>query len=169
MCNDYTGEDMLKEVPDIPGYYADDNGNIYSARLYTKQKKLVKRIPYESCGYYRLGIHLNGKRIDLSVAYLVARAFVPGYKEGLEVNHINKNRKDNRPSNLEWLTRKENVRFSIAKKVKVIDLNTNTIKIWDTCTDFCNSLGISTSNFARFYMRKKQGYMKKWNLQCFYI
>ncbi len=43
---------------------------------------------------------------------LVARAFVEGYSEHLDVNHKNGVRADNRAENLEWVTRSENITHS---------------------------------------------------------
>lgn len=35
---------------------------------------------------------------------LVGMAFVPGYEDGLTINHINGIKTDNRPENLEWVS-----------------------------------------------------------------
>jgi hypothetical protein len=49
-------------------------------------------------------------RKTVSVHKMVAKAFVPGYKEGLSVDHINGNRFDNTASNLEWTSIEENTK-----------------------------------------------------------
>jgi hypothetical protein len=42
---------------------------------------------------------------------LVAFAFVSGYRDGMEVNHIDENKENNRADNLEWTSRKENLHY----------------------------------------------------------
>lgn len=156
---------MLKEIPDYPSYYADTCGNIYGTK---NQKKMYKLTPYSKLGYLRVRLRLNGRCHDKSVAYLVARTFVNGYKEGLEVNHINKIRDDNRPENLEWMTHKENVRYSLCRKLKVTT-KAGTVLYYDSCRDFCRDAGLLTSNLARCYMQKHNGYIKKLELAVEYI
>ena len=46
---------------------------------------------------------------NLYVHRAVAKAFVPGYFEGAQVNHIDENRQNNIFDNLEWVTAKENI------------------------------------------------------------
>lgn len=156
---------MLKELPDYPSYYADTCGNIYGIK---NQKKMYKLTPYSKLGYLRVRLQLNGCCRDKSVAYLVARTFVNGYKEGLEVNHINKIRDDNRPENLEWMTHIENVRYSVCRKLKVTT-KAGTVLYYDSCNDFCRDAGLSTSNLAKWYMQKNNGYIKKFELTVEYI
>ena len=63
-------------------------------------------------GYERVVLCVNGKRKTMSVHRLVALVFVVGYNEDLVVNHIDFNPSNNNPNNLEWVTQKENVRYS---------------------------------------------------------
>ena len=44
------------------------------------------------------------------VARLVAMAWCDGYKEGLTVNHIDCDPSNNKASNLEWITKADNIR-----------------------------------------------------------
>lgn len=58
-------------------------------------------------GYIRCSAHRH-----VMVHRLVAESFVPGFSEGLQVNHKDGNRANNVPSNLEWVTASENNRHS---------------------------------------------------------
>lgn len=56
---------------------------------------------------------ITNKRQDLYVHRLVCQYFVPNPHNKKVVNHKNCNRADNRASNLEWVTTKENVDYSM--------------------------------------------------------
>lgn len=72
-------------------------------------------------GYHVVSAKLGDKRPKMFVHRLVALAFVPGFAEGLSVNHINGNKLDNRPENLEWLTLADNTRHQW--RTGLVDLN----------------------------------------------
>jgi hypothetical protein len=59
-------------------------------------------------GYPEIAIKIDGKRKKINVHRLVAKAFVPGFIEGLTVNHINGIKTQNIPNNLEWVTLSKN-------------------------------------------------------------
>lgn len=63
-------------------------------------------------GYLRVALGRDSQ--NNLVHRLVALAFCEGYVEGLDVNHKNGVRDDNRAENLEWVTRADNVRHSYA-------------------------------------------------------
>lgn len=58
----------------------------------------------------RVSLWKDGKESTQLVARLVALTFVPGYAEGLTVNHVDGNPSNNQVSNLEWCTRADNIR-----------------------------------------------------------
>lgn len=70
----------------------------------------------KSNNYYKvtLSVYKNGKSTSLPIEIhrLVAEAFIPKRisNERLVVDHINNNKHDNRPCNLQWLTVGENNR-----------------------------------------------------------
>jgi len=85
-----------------------NNGN----GAWCNQKGKVLKPNTDSGGYPYVGLYdVNNKRTSsVKVHRLVAFAFCGGYEEGLEVNHINGIRNDNRAENLEWVTRSGNSR-----------------------------------------------------------
>ena len=146
----------MKEIwKDVVGYeelYKVSNlVNVYSVR----RERLLK--PYNNGrGYLQTDFFIGGKRKKLRVNRLVAEAFIPNpyYKE--QVNHINEIKDDNRSSNLEWVTAKENANWgsrtsriskSNSKKIKVI-YRDNTYEIWDSATDLAIEFGLSIGNIC---------------------
>lgn len=51
-------------------------------------------------GYHRVALHHGGKRHDVYVHRLVARAFFLNYERGVEVKHKNEDKSDNTVLNL---------------------------------------------------------------------
>lgn len=86
-------------------YYVTEDGQIWS----DFSKKFLSQGRNNS-GYPTVGIRVNGKKYTM-VHEIVAVAYY-GYQEGKEVDHINDIRDDNRASNLQWLTRDENLKKS---------------------------------------------------------
>jgi hypothetical protein len=83
-------------------------GNIQTFESVRPQTEIKPWI--DKRGYHIVSAKLGDKRPKMFVHRLVALAFVPGFKEGLYVNHINGNKLDNRPENLEWVTLADNTK-----------------------------------------------------------
>lgn len=62
-------------------------------------------------GYKHIAIKRAGTRRKYLVHRLVAQAFVAGYEPSLSVNHIDGNKLNNTPSNLEWVTLSRNTQL----------------------------------------------------------
>lgn len=92
-----------KKLINFDNYYIHDDGRIYSI----KYKKYLK--PKYNKTYLCIGLcDNNKKRKWFFVHRLVYEAFKGQIPEGLEVDHINGIRDDNRLSNLRLLTKIEN-------------------------------------------------------------
>ena len=80
----------------------------------------VLRLRKRPDGYLDVLLHYKGQPKRIYVHKLVATAFVEGWREGLEVNHKNGVKTDNRAENLEWVTSSENHQH--ARDVLLIDV-----------------------------------------------
>lgn len=100
---------LIKKLKEVKGFEKFENYEIYSdGRLYNiKKDEFLKG--HES-QYLFYTICSNGECKTTSAHRLVALAFVNGYFEGAEVDHIVPYResKDNNYTNLRWVTLKEN-------------------------------------------------------------
>lgn len=89
--------------------------------------------PLKQCddryGYPKVTLCKNGSKTTRHVHDIVARAFVDGYKPGLEVNHRNGDKHNNHSTNLEWVSGADNLRHAYSnglnkgpcKKVRVVE------------------------------------------------
>ena len=76
----------------------------------TNSGREMKPILNDNTGYYRIGLNKDGKRKFLSLHRLIALAYIPNPDNKPVIDHINRNRLDNRIENLRWATRSENQR-----------------------------------------------------------
>lgn len=112
-------------------------------------------------GYLRVSFsdgHRNYTHYE--VHRLVALHFVPGYKEGLVVNHKNEIKTDNRAENLEWCTYQYNLNYSdvVAWKRKPVyqyDLDGNFIAEHKCCADVERMMGVYQGAMAHVMYESK--------------
>lgn len=71
-------------------------------------------------GYLQVAPKFGASRKKLLVHRLVAKAFVAGHFDGASVNHIDGNKQNNRPANLEWITLAQNTAHQWA--IGLVDL-----------------------------------------------
>ena len=104
-----------KEVPDTKGiYFVSDFGNIKRVKSFSG--KDIEKYPNcgeDSTGYRAIWLHMNGKPAYKKLHQLVALAFLGPRPEDLVVNHKDCNKQNNKPSNLEYVTRAENVAHAV--------------------------------------------------------
>ena len=108
-----------KQIPNFSNYEVSNDGeirHIISKKIRSKKYRTGK--PYLTA---QLKNDL-GKLQDCLVHRLVAITFL-GYKEGMEIDHINRDPEDNRLENLRWVNHKENIKnrsIRMGTKEKVV-------------------------------------------------
>lgn len=97
-------------------YQVSDRGRVKSleriiikkdGRKFTVKERVLKPGVTKD-GYLIVALHAGDKQKTLTVHRLVCTAFHENLENKPCVNHINENKTDNRASNLEWCTYKEN-------------------------------------------------------------
>lgn len=109
--------EIWKPVPGFPYYEASNHGRIRSVDRFVRNKwgsftkrcgQILKLTPHR--GYFSIRLS-NGERIiNFGVHQVIAMAFHGLPPFGMVIDHVNTNKIDNRPENLEYVTNSENVK-----------------------------------------------------------
>ena len=156
------------EKYDFTGYYEVSNlgvicgvERIDSIGRVRKRKTIKPQIGKSE--YYIVGLSKNGKNKSFSVAKIVYESFNGTVPEGMQVNHINEDKHDNRLENLNLMTPKENCnwgthiyraaktqqnRKDLSKEVIQYDLDGNLIKVWPSAKEIQRCLGFANTNIT---------------------
>jgi hypothetical protein len=101
----------LREIPGMDGYFASECGHVFSSRRGWAELSQWDN----SSGYATVKV----SNYPLTVHRAVALAWVDGFMDGLDVNHIDGDKSNNHRTNLEWCSRSDNIRHSLANGLHV--------------------------------------------------
>ena len=114
-------EEIWKDIKGFEGLYRVSNlGRVKS--FYGLKERILKPLIH-SCGYYQVQLYKNLIGKNYLVHRLVWEAFNGQIPEGLQVNHINEIKSDNRLENLNLMTCKENTNYGTRNERRVKKLS----------------------------------------------
>lgn len=97
----------MVSIENYSGYGITSCGKVWS---YKSNKFLSQR--YDKYGYLRITLMNDDKKMKTELVHkLVALAYVPNPDGKETVNHKDENKENNCVSNLEWMTRQENLNY----------------------------------------------------------
>lgn len=100
--------EQWRKIADYANYEVSDCGRVRNA----KTMRVLK--PHDNgYGYLTVGLCQHGKQRTLRVHRLVFVAFVGGVPEGMEINHIDEDKHNNRLENLEVITHADNMAYGM--------------------------------------------------------
>lgn len=109
-------EEIWKPIDGFDGKYIVSNCGGF-ARVCPNGTVKRKKARESADGYLRINLSKNGKAKEYQAHRIVALTFTEKPVGLDEINHKDKNRKNNNIENLEWCNRTYNIRYSKAKKV----------------------------------------------------
>lgn len=146
-----------KDIPGYEGLYqVNQLGQVKSLPKYrgnTYYEDYIMRGKKDSSGYLHYELRKDGNSKTYSAHRLVAQAFLPNPEELPEVDHINGDRADNRVSNLQWITKTDNVRKSTAATViKCVE----TGQIFQSIQEAANWIKRNRTCFTKYFAGKQK-------------
>jgi hypothetical protein len=100
-------------------YQVSNLGKIKSLRREVpcnKGKRLIEekilKYTLSNKGYYQIQLTKNSKYYQKTIHRLVAEAFIENPENKEQINHIDADKTNNKIENLEWVTRKENMKHA---------------------------------------------------------
>ena len=171
-------QETWKDIPGYEGLYKVSNtGKVKSMNYRHSDVPRILATVDNGYGYYIVILYLNSVRKSASVHRLVWTAFNGPIPEGLQINHLNENKADNRLENLSLCTPKENTNYGTrnkrasekhCKRIQMLDKNNNTLKTFNSLTEAARFLNKkSYGNISHcLHGKSKSAYEYKWKFEA---
>lgn len=160
-----TREENLNDVWSwIPGYVGcyqvNPSGDVRSVDRIIKHGNGVSRLNgrilkhrINEHGYHMVALYKNGSAKNMKVHRLVADAFLEKDPNRFEINHKDGDKSNNKLSNLEWCTRKENIRHSIEHGLRKPPTNKRAVRrsdgvVFESISDAARELNTSSGHIC---------------------
>ena len=167
-------EEIWKNIDGYEGLYQVSNlGRVKSLNYRRTGKERILKPGTDKGGYLYVFLYKNGKQKPFSIHRLVAKAFIPNPNKKPEVNHKDEDKTNNCLTNLEWMTRKDNLNYGThnermaktkSKSVIQYSLKGEFIRKWPSVIQIERNLGFLSSNISQCCNEKNKssyGYIWK--------
>ena len=173
-------QETWKDIPGYEGLYQASNlGRIRSFKR-NNIRILKPGKNRDGSGYYIVKLYLNSVRKNVSVHRLLWTAFNGPIPEGLQINHLNENKADNRLENLSLCTPKENTNYGTrnkrvsekhCKRIQMLDKNNNILKTFNSLKEAAqflnkNKTTASSAISSCLHGKRKSAYRYKWKFEA---
>ncbi len=148
--------EIWKEIPNIPNYEISSYGNVRNKKTQRLNKLKVER-------YIRVGLYIDSKTPKWFLVHrLVGYAFLGTPNDNAVIDHIDRNKHNNKVENLRWTTQQQNlwnktykgysIRPSGRYEVKIRDNTGKKIYIgtYDTEQEASEAYQIKVKEFRNF-------------------
>lgn len=138
-----------RTIEGFPNYQVSSLGRV-------KRNNKMLRSRNDKYGYPRVNLYKNSDKYTKTLHRLVAEAFILNPEFKPTVNHIDEDKTNNKVSNLEWATMKEQNNHGVTKvSIIAISITSNTHKTYDSITDCANELGLHRPHISNVLKGKR--------------
>lgn len=107
-------------------YYISTHGRLKS---YCRREPKILKLHLNTSGYFSYALWFNGKSKTMRIHCLVAEVFLGPVPIGMEISHLDGNKKNNRLDNLKYETHAINLARSKGKRPKLNKYKINLMRI----------------------------------------
>lgn len=104
-------QEIWKDIDGFDGYQVSNTGKVKSLNYNHTGKERILKASINTYGYKIVNLFRYGKKKNMYIHQLVARAFIPNPDNLPQVNHKDEDKTNNNVSNLEWCDGKYNCNF----------------------------------------------------------
>ena len=147
-----------KAIAGYEGLYQVSNlGRVKSINYNHTGKEKILKPRKNTCGYLHVCLYKDGQKKMSLVHRLIAEAFIPNPNNLETVNHKDEVKTNNVASNLEWMSRGDNKRYSANKSAKMFDKSTGELLATFPSTHEAERVtGIANSNISKCCLGKRK-------------
>lgn len=110
-------------------YEVNENGTIFRNIKSKKQLKIMLDMHHSDKGYYTTWVNIKGKVIRVPIHKVVAECWLGNKPDGLQIDHIDRNTRNNHYSNLRYVNHSEQMQNRILSN-KIIEQATKNCYEW---------------------------------------